>query len=177
MKSDSFKLFLDLPRSAGHIFELAVGSPSAPRELLRSKGWLLCNPLKVAQDPWTYQHYIQHSKAEFSVAKHGYAVSRSGWFSERSASYLASGRPVVIQDTGFPEWLPTGYGVIAFKNSEEALSGIESINSHYSLHCRAARELAEDYFDAFKVLPRLIEYAMNAPFRRKKKLQIENKRT
>ncbi len=162
MKSDSFKPYLDLPVSAGNIFELAVGSPSAPKDLLRSKGWLLCNPLEVARDPWTYQRYIQRSKAEFSVAKHGYAVSRSGWFSERSAAYLASGRPVVTQDTGFSEWLQTGSGVFPFSSLGEALAGIEDINSRYDFHCRAARAIAEEYFDARKVLPRLIECAMNS---------------
>ena len=138
-----------------------MGGPSAPKELLRSKGWLLCNPLKVARDPWTYQHYIQHSKAEFSVAKHGYAVSRSGWFSERSAAYLVSGRPVIIQQTGFSAWMETGAGVISFSTPEEALSGIEDINNRYKFHCRAAREVAEEYFDANKILHNLIESAMN----------------
>lgn len=158
MKSDSFEPYMDLPEKAGRIFELAVSGSSAPSELLHSKGWVVRDP--PTQDPWTYQHYIQQSKAEFSVAKHGYVVSRSGLFSERSTCYLATGRPVVIQDTGFSDWLPTGAGVISFSTPEEALAGIEEINSRYEFHCQAARAIAEEYFDARKVLPRLIECAM-----------------
>ena len=110
-----------------------------------------------------YQEYIQRSRAEFSVAKEGYVVSRSGWFSERSAAYLASGRPVVVQDTGFSNWLPAGRGVLAFQNPEEALAGIDSVNSDYQAHCRAARALAEEHFDAGKVLPRLLEQTLERP--------------
>lgn len=159
MKSDSFEPYMNFPEKAGRIFELAVSGSSTPIALLDSKGWVVCEP--PTQNPWTYQHYIQQSKAEFSVAKHGYVVSRSGWFSERSACYLASGRPVLIQDTGFSDWLQTGAGAISFSTPEEALAGIEEINSRYEFHCQAARAIAEEYFDARKVLPRLIECAMN----------------
>jgi hypothetical protein len=114
MKSDSFGPYIDLPQRTGAILELAVGSPTAPRALLVSEGWEVRNPLEVALDPWTYQHYIHQSKAEFNVAKHGYVISRSGWFSERSAAYLASGRPVVTQETGFSDWLEVGSGVMPF---------------------------------------------------------------
>jgi hypothetical protein len=125
MKSDSFGPYMELPERAGHVFELAVGSSTAPKELLRRKGWVVRNPLEPTQDPWTYQRYIQHSKAEFGVAKHGYVVSHSGWFSERSAAYLASGRPVLIQETGFSDWLQTDSGVIPFNSPEEAVDGIQ----------------------------------------------------
>jgi hypothetical protein len=91
------------------------------------------------------------------VAKHGYVISRSGWFSERSTAYLASGRPVLIQDTGFSDWLPTGAGVLPFSTLEEVRAGIEEINSRYEFHCRAARAIAEEYFDARKILLRLLE--------------------
>jgi hypothetical protein len=161
MKSDSFVPYLNLPKRAGPIFELALGSPTAPREQLTSNGWLLCDPLEITRDPWTYQRFLQQSKAEFTVAKHGYVVSRSGWFSERSACYLASGRPVVTQETGFSDWLQTGTGVIPFNTSEEALAGIEEINRRYEFHCRAARAIAEEYFDARKVLSRLVEHAIS----------------
>jgi hypothetical protein len=152
---------MDLPQLAGSIFDLALGSATAPRALLESKGWTLSDPLKVTRDPWTYQSYLQQSKAEFSVAKHGYVVSRSGWFSERSAAYLASGRPVLAQETGFSAWLPAGAGLIAFSTPDEALAGIEEINRRYDFHCRAAREVAKEFFDARKILPRLIERALN----------------
>lgn len=159
MKSDSFGPYMDLPRRTGSILELAVSGSSTPTALLHNQGWVVLDP--PTQDPWTYQRYIQQSKAEFSVAKHGFVVSCSGLFSERSACYLASGRPVVIQDTGFSDWLQTGAGVIPFSTPEEALAGIEEINSRYEFHCQAARAIAEEYFDARKVLPRLIEYAIN----------------
>lgn len=161
MKSDSFGPYIDLPEKAGRIFELAVGSPMVPSGLLCSKGWAVRDPREPTRDPGTYQRYIQQSKAEFSVAKHGYVVSRSGWFSERSASYLASGRPVLVQETGFSDWLQTGAGVIAFNTLEEALAGIEEINSRYEFHCQAARAIAQEFFDARKVLLRLLDQAMN----------------
>ena len=95
------------------------------------------------------------------MAKHGYVISRSGWFSERSAAYLASGRPVVTQETGFSDWLQVGSGVMPFTTPEEALGAIEEVNTRYEFHCQAARAIAEEYFDARKVLTRLIEYVMN----------------
>jgi hypothetical protein len=158
MKSASFQPYLELPLTANNAtFELAIGSPSAPRDLLRRKGWKICDPLEVTRTSTTYQHYIQQSKAEFSVAKQGYAISNSGWFSERSACYLASGRPVVVQDTGFSEWLEAGAGILPFKTIEEAVSGIAEIDSRYEFHCRAARTIAQQYFDSRKVLSRLLD--------------------
>jgi len=157
MKSESFAPYLDLPQSTGLVFTLAIGSPSVPRELLSAKGWNLCDARMPTLDLSTYQKFIRQSKAEFSVAKHGYVVSHSGWFSERSASYLASGRPVVVQQTGFNKWLPGQAGVFGFNTPEEALSAIEAINSDYDFHCRAAREIAGEYFDSRRVLLQLLE--------------------
>ncbi len=162
MKSDSFELFADLPGRAGPLFEIALGSESAPRDLLRAKGWRLLDPLEVTRDPWSYQEFIRGSKAEWSVAKHGYVASRSGWFSERSAAYLASGRPVLTQQTGFSDWLGTGAGLLAFETIEEVLVGIEEIDAAYKHHCRAARDLAEEFFDARKVLTYLLERALRS---------------
>jgi hypothetical protein len=161
MKSASFEPYLDLPEQAGPVFEMAVGSPTAPRDFLRSKGWAMRDPLAVTRDPWTYQRFLQDSKAEFTVAKHGYVVSRSGWFSERSAAYLASGRPVVSQDTGFSDWLPADEGVLPFTTPAEALAAVEAVNRRYAAHCAAARALAAEYFDARKVLPALLEAALS----------------
>jgi hypothetical protein len=162
MKSDSFEPFGDLPRKAGTIFELAVGSASAPRERLLAHGWKVRNPLEVARDPWSYQHYLRESRAEFGVAKHGYVMTRSGWFSERSAAYLASGRPVVVQDTGFTDWLPTGRGLLAFEDVGGAIAAIECVNSDYEMNCRAARAVAEEFFDSNKILNELIEQSMES---------------
>lgn len=160
MKSDSFNPYMDLPGRTQARLELVVGGPGVPRPTLREHGWTIRDSHEISLDLWSYQDYIQNSKAEFSVAKHGYVTSKSGWFSERSASYLASGRPVLVQETGFSEWLPTGSGVVAFKNPEEALAGVEEINRHYESHCRAARAVAEEYFDSRKVLTHLVERAM-----------------
>lgn len=162
MKSESFGPYLDLPQQCGPALELAVSSPSAPLPLLAAKGWSLSRPLRVARDPWAYQRYIQRSKAEFTVAKHGYVVSHCGWFSERTAAYLASGRPVVTQETGFSNWLPTGHGVVAFTTPDEAVAAIEDVSARYEHHARAARALAEEYFDARKILSPLIESALAA---------------
>ena len=162
MKSGEFKKFIELPKKVGNIFELAVGSSSVPRDLLVDKGWKVIDPLIPTKDPWTYQEFIRFSKAEFTVAKHGYVVTNSGWFSERSAAYLASGRPVITQQTGFSEWLPTGEGVLAFNNMDQAIAAIEDVNSRYEFHCKRAREIAEEYFDYKKVLPKLIDTAMNS---------------
>ena len=162
LKADSFSPYVDLPQRVGRVFELALGSPSAPGPFLQSRGWDVIDPREPTRDPWTYQRYIQGSKAEFSIAKQGYVVSRSGWFSERSAAYLASGRPIVVQDTGFSDWLPAGTGVLPFTNPDEAVTAITSVSEHYAHHCRAARDIAAEFFDARTVLPQLIDMAMRA---------------
>jgi len=163
MKSDSFGPYLDLPMRAAHRFELAVGDHQAPRAALRSHGWTVVNPMQPPWDPWTYQHYIQQSKAEFSVAKQGYVTTRTGWFSERSAAYLASGRPVLTQETGSAAWLPTGAGILTFATPDEALAGVEDVARGYRAHCAAARNVADAYFDARTVLASLLEAACATP--------------
>src|SRR3954471_23965177 len=111
MKSTSFGLYLELPKRTAEPLQLAIGNPKPE---LEAGGWQFIDPFRVTRTPWTYQSYIRGSKAEFSVAKHGYVEANSGWFSERSAGYLASGRPVVTQDTGFSSWLEAEEGVLAF---------------------------------------------------------------
>ena len=124
-------------------------------------GRLASDPDDVSRSPWSYQAFIQKSKAEFSVAKHGYVISKCGWFSERSACYLASGRPVLVQDTGFTQWLAPEAGVVAFTSLEQAVAGIEDIQNRYAFHCQAARDVAATYFDASQVLGSLVERALN----------------
>jgi hypothetical protein len=160
MKAESFDPFIDLPRQTTQRLELALGSSSAPRDQLKEKGWMLRNPLEVTRDPWSYQDYIRQSKGEFAVAKHGYVVSTSGWFSERSAAYLASGRPVIVQQTGFSRWLKADAGVIPFSTLEEACAGLEEVASRYSHHCQAARDVAREFFDSNLVLQRLLEQCL-----------------
>lgn len=163
MKSDSFKAYFELPSRVAAVLEVAIGGVDAPRSQLEACGWKVTDPLAPTRDPWTYQDFIIASKAELSVAKHGYVVSRSGWFSERSVAYLALGRPVVIQETGFSCWLDAGAGVLPFANADDAVAAIEDVDARYEHHCRAAREVADEYFDSRKVLPRLIDQAMQPP--------------
>ena len=127
------------------------------REYNRKALRLTLRTCSVAGTPADYRRFIQGSKAEFGIAKSGYVLSRCGWFSDRSVCYLASGRPVLAQETGFSRWLPTGEGLFAFQNMDDALAGIEAMNGDYARHARAARALAEEHFDSDKVLPRLLE--------------------
>jgi hypothetical protein len=163
-KSVSFAPLIDLPSRVGNIFELAVRARSdAPLSMLRRAGWGIADVSAVSRDPWSYQAFIQRSRAELGITTAGYLTSRCGWFSERSVAYLASGRPVLAQDTGFAEWLPCGAGVFAFRSIEEAADAIARIESDYDFHCRAARELAVEYFAAPRILTPLIEAAMAGP--------------
>jgi hypothetical protein len=159
-KEREFPPYVDLPKSVAAPMELAVRVPEEVEPEIRAGGWSLVEPQAVTKDPWTYQAYLRSSRGEFSVAKHGFVVTSCGWFSERSAAYLASGRPVVIQDTGFSRWLDTGTGVVAFRSFEEARDGLADVLARYHVHRRAARERAVEYFDARKVLTRLIEDAV-----------------
>jgi hypothetical protein len=157
LKSDSFGPFLDLPNRVSPALALVVGDARAPRTLLAEHGWKVTSPFETAADPTAYQRYIQQSKAEFTVAKHGYVVTASGWFSERSASYLASG-----QNTGFPHWLKADGGVVTFRTPDEAIEGIADVTARYEHHCRRAREIGVVYFDARRVLRDLIDRAQTA---------------
>jgi hypothetical protein len=164
-KDLEFVRFQDLPRLiAPTALEVAVNAGKTrrtPRHLLAHKGWRVVDPAKVCPDLDSYRDYIEASKAEWSVAKNGYVVGRPGWFSCRSACYLAAGRPVAVQDTGFGAVLPTGEGLLAFSTMEEAVASIKEIEANYERHAKAAREIAAEYFDASKVLPRLIDEAIN----------------
>jgi hypothetical protein len=157
MKSASFDEYTDLPQMTLEKFELALGSETAPGKFLQSKGWKITNPLIPTRTPWTYQKFIQDSKAEWTVAKHGYASSKNGWFSERSACYLASARPVLTQETGFSKFIECGAGLLSFSTKEEVLEGIEKINSDYRQHCKTAREIAVEFFSYEKVLSKLLD--------------------
>lgn len=151
--------FLDLPQRTGERLELSIaGHP--PADALRASGWILKNGLEVSGSVEDYQSYISSSKAEWSVAKQAYVKTNSGWFSERSACYLASSRPVILQETGYSNWMRTGLGVIPFTNQEEAVAALEHVSTRYAEHCDATRELAHEYFSADKVLRTLIEQAV-----------------
>jgi GT2 family glycosyltransferase len=156
-KHHEYLKFLDLPRRVDQPFELALGSfDEADRQLLESQGWRVCNAMDFSADLDAYRHYIQRSRGEFTVAKDQNVRLRSGWFSERSAQYLAAGRPVITQETGFSNVLPTGQGLFGFSTMEEIIAGIEAINSDYAAHCRAAAALAREHFNYDVVLQKFL---------------------
>jgi len=157
-KASEFPRFIDLPAATEQPFLLAL-TGGQPQELA-GYGWKTTVGWVASLTPGSYHDFIQSSRAEFGVAKHGYVKSRGGWFSDRSVCYLASGRPILVQDTGQSEWLPTGEGVLTFRDRSAALNGIEKINADYDHHCRTARVVAEEYFASGKVLTRLLEDAI-----------------
>ena len=165
-KDVEFERFIDLPAMVpGTALEIAVNSGktrSTPRALLSHKGWQVVHPDDVCPDLDSYRSYIRSSRAEWSVAKNGYVVGQPGWFSCRSACYLAAGRPVVVQDTGFSRVLPTGTGIVPFTTLQEAIEGIRDVERRYDTHRKAARDIAEQYFDASLVLAQLIEKSMTS---------------
>ncbi|HSC20853.1 MAG TPA: hypothetical protein VLC07_03915, partial [Solirubrobacterales bacterium] len=158
-RAHSLRRFFELPRRVRAPLELALGiHPDETEDLvaLRSNGWRLVDPEQVAGTPEAYAAYVAGSSGELGIAKSGYVDSRSGWFSDRSACYLASGRPVVAQATGFEEALPVGEGLLAFATTEEAAAAIEAVGARPQLHRRRAREIAEEHLDARAVLSRLL---------------------
>jgi len=160
LRVHEFRRFLELPRLTGHRFEIALDIHAAEVEdlaRLHEGGWTLADPGVIGSTPEAYREYICASMAELMVAKHIYVATRSGWFSDRSICYLASGRPVLAQDTGIRERYPVGEGLLAFSDLDEAQAGVEEIASHPERHRRAAREIAEDRFASDVVLPRLLE--------------------
>jgi hypothetical protein len=149
-----------LPERSGQPFELALAiHPADEKDLdaLQAHGWRIVDPRAVAADPLAFRQYVQDSGAEFSVAQGIYVETSSGWFSDRTVRYLASGKPVLVQDTGFGHTLPVGEGLLAFRSLDEAVAGAEEIVRNYAHHCRAARVLAEEYFASDHVLGRLLE--------------------
>jgi hypothetical protein len=160
-KHHEWEKFLSLPHRTTQAFEVALKlDDERDRERLLAHGWRLASPLPMSLDVFgEYPAYFRRSRGQFTVAKDQNVRLRSGWFSERDACYLASGKPVVAQDTGFGNVLPTGEGLFAFTTMNEALAAIEAVNGDYSRHCKAARAIAEDYFEARAVGARLLRDA------------------
>jgi hypothetical protein len=154
-KREQFLRFDRLPMETGQRFELAlcIGQYDH-RDLARlsRNEWKIRDSYAYAGDPQSYREFIQSSRAEFSVAKTGYVNTRSGWISDRTACYLTSGKPAVVQSTGFESRLPTGKGLLTFSTLAEAAGHVHAVNADYVAHCRAARQIAEEYFDSDKVL-------------------------
>lgn len=157
MKSASFEEYLALPQATDVRLELAIGAPDAVRARLEEAGWITMDPRPVTRTTDTYMDFIRASKGELGIAKHGYVTARTGWFSERSLAYMASARPVVLQDTGFSDWLPVGEGVLAFDSLPEAAHALAAVNADYDRHCAASRALAAEHFDGRQVVSELLE--------------------
>jgi hypothetical protein len=160
-KSLEWMKFLELPRATGERFELAMDVEKVPDDeaRLRAAGWGLRRPLPVSIDYDDYRRYIQGSRGEFSAAKGMNVELRSGWFSDRSVCYLAAGRPVVLQDSGFSDVLPTGRGLFAVRSIDDAAAAVRAVGEHYTEHSAAARELAQECFAAPRVLRPLLAAA------------------
>ncbi len=155
-KEMEFPKFFSLPGRTGQSFQLALNGPELPAEY----GWQTVPGEKASRTPGSYQQFIQQSRAEFGVAKHGYVQAQSGWLSDRTVCYLASGKPVLIQGTGLRTEFLNGKGFVVFHQLEEAIRGVDAINKNYEEHSRAARQLAEEHFASDKVLTRFLENAL-----------------
>jgi hypothetical protein len=158
-KDREFEKFLDLPLRRPVPFELAAGVSEEVRARLHQHRWRQVHSVNISKDVDCYRGYIQRSRAEFTVARDQYVRPCTGWFSDRSACYLAAGRPVITQETGFSKFLPTGKGLFAFQTMDDILGAVDAIESDYAGNCRAARAIAAEYFAAEKVLGHLLERA------------------
>jgi hypothetical protein len=161
-KAHSFRRLLDLPaRSGAHIRPALMIHRGEKNDLaaLRQHRWDLVDPADVASTPDAYREFVRGSKGELGIAKSGYVESHCGWFSDRSVCYLASGRPVIAQDTGFGAYLPTGEGLFAFSTIDDAVAAMEAVDRDYERQCRRAREIAEEYFRSERVLGALLDRA------------------
>jgi hypothetical protein len=158
-KDREFKKFLDLPQRRGAAFELATMVDADVLELLHGHGWRQEDSAAISRDVDRYREYIQQSRGEFTVARDQYVRPNTGWFSDRSVCYLAAGRPVITQETGFSKYLPTGKGLFGFRTMEDILAAVDAIESDYAGNCRAARDIAAEYFAAEKVIGSLMERA------------------
>jgi|SRR6185312_4840317 len=164
-KAHTFRTLFDIPGRTRAAFMPALAiHPDEVRDVhsLTVNGWQLLDPASVADTPGRFREFVRGSSAEFSTAKSGYVATRCGWFSDRTACYLASGRPAVVQETGFSSDIPTGAGLFAFETVEEAVAGVEAVLAEYQRHARAARSLAEEYLDSDRVLGRLLDLAFAA---------------
>lgn len=156
----NFLRVIDLPSRTRQPLEMAIEMDDpAARDLLTRNGWILTDAFQVSRDLTTYQRHIQRSRGEFTVAKDLVARTRSGWFSDRSVCYLAAGKPVVTQDTGFGKYIPAGVGLLAFETVEEAAAALDEVNRDYERHCREAGRIAQEYFAADRILSQLCREA------------------
>jgi hypothetical protein len=159
-KSREFLRFIAAPKRAGETFEMATNIDNQrTRKKFEHNGWRLTSPLQMSVDYWLYRDYIQRSKGEFTVAKDQYVRLNTGWFSDRSACYLAAGRPVITQETGFTKNYGSKEGLLSFQTVDEIADAVREINADYAKHSRAARALAREVFEAEKVLGSILDRA------------------
>ncbi len=158
-KDREFLKFIELPMRRSVPFEMAAGVDRDTGQLLESYGWQISSSIEVSRDVERYHSYIQNSRGEFTVARDQYVRPHTGWFSDRSACYLAAGRPVITQETGFSKFLPSGSGLFGFSTMNDVLMAVDAIENDYEHHSRAAREIAAEYFDSEKVIGSLMERA------------------
>jgi glycosyltransferase involved in cell wall biosynthesis len=161
-KDREFLAIADLPRHTRATLELAIDNRPSEASVLEERGWRLVDGVGLGPELDPYRDYIIGSRGEFTVARDQVVRPRTGWFSDRSACYLAAGRPVVTQDTGFGKVLPTGEGLFAFRGLDDAAAALDEIEADPERHSAAAREIAEEYFAAEKVLSRLIADVFSA---------------
>lgn len=155
-----FLKLIELPRRTRDAVELALAAVDDEAiELLTAKGWNVVDALALSRDILPYRRYVRASRGEFTVAKDQNIRLRTGWFSDRSACYLAAGRPVITQETGFSKVLPTGQGLFSFRRLEDVLSAMDTIRGDYARHSRAAREIASEYFGAERVVGNMLQQA------------------
>ncbi len=163
-KRQAFLKFADLPQRTIQPLELALflrtDHDMADQAELEKRGWRIRRSREVASTPELYQQYIQRSRGEFSCAKASYVQFQNAWISDRTICYLASGKPVVIQNTGPSSFLPSGEGMFRFSTLDEAVSALDAINADYERHCRAARDIAEANFDSRRVAERILNSAL-----------------
>lgn len=159
-KNREMEPYFGLPKRVGAKMAIALNGPPEVRRRLEAGGWGLIDPREATRTPESYQRFIAASRAEFSVAKHGYVSTRSGWFSERTCAYLAMGRPAVVQDTGFSRLLPCGSGLLCFRDEAGARRAVAELHRDYASHCARARELVSTYFDSEQVLGALLARAL-----------------
>jgi hypothetical protein len=151
-KDVEFEKFIDLPQRTGVPMEVAASGGKLPVERLRQAGWRILDAHQVTVSVDSYWEYLSCSRGEFGVCKSGFVRTNNGWFGDRGSAYLASGRPVVQQDTGFGDHLPCGVGLMAVRTADEAAAAIEEITADYERHSRRAREIAKEHLEASKVL-------------------------
>jgi hypothetical protein len=161
-KRSGFLPFLELPRRTAHPLELAadIVADDEDQALLRGHGWRVRESVAVSSTPWDYQRYIQDSRGEFSCVKPSCVKLANAWISDRSLCYLASGKPVVVQHTGPSRFLPDAAGLFRFRDLAEAARHLDAVAADYEHQCRLARALAEEFFDARKVVKRVLERAL-----------------